>query len=184
MDLGREKVKKNNGKILTLFSKEHFGLASKFEVDPSSCGNPGYYKDYLMHSALSDNKSGKSTTHIILDTNTSAIAGFITLKATALLTEMDHNLFSGEPALEIYNLAVAKDYQRQGIGTELVCLAIYITKSLNESFVGIRNIVLTADKKAVGFYEKLEFQKLSDYYILPKDRQNKSCVPMVMKIYT
>ena len=142
MDLGREKVKNDNGKIVRQFSKDHFGLASKFEVDPSSCGNPEYYKNYLMYNALSDNTSGKSTTHIILDTVTSSIAGFITLKATALLTELDYNLFSGEPALEIYNLAVSKDYQRQGIGTELVCLAIYITKSLNESFLGIRNIVL------------------------------------------
>ncbi len=106
------------------------------------------------------------------------------MKSTSLLTELDHKLFSGEPALEIYNLAVSKNYQRQGIGTDLVYLAIYITKLLNESFLGIRNIVLTADPKAVGFYEKLEFKKLSDYYLLPKDYENISCVPMIMKIYT
>ena len=167
-----------------LFSKKLIGLASSFEVDPSSCENPDHYKEYLMFRALPDNLSGRATTHVILNADSSAIAGFITLKSTSLLMELDHKLFSGEPALEIYNLAVSKDYQRQGIGTDLVYLAIYLTKRLNESFLGIRNIVLTADPNAVGFYEKLDFKKLSDYYLLPKDHENISCIPMIMKIYT
>lgn len=160
------------------------GLASDFEVDPSSCGNPEHYREYLLYRALSDNASGWSTTHVMLSENLKHIAGFITLKASTVLSEIDYKLFSGEPAIEIYNLAVAKGFQKQGLGRELVLLSIAMAQEANDLHFGVRNLVLTADPKAVGFYEKCEFFPLSQYYMLPKDLENASCVPMIMKLRT
>ena len=177
-------MESNQTNRFRLFTKELYGLASQFEVDPSSCGNPEHYREYLLFRALSDNASGWSTTHVMLSENMNQIAGFITLKASAVLSEIDNRLFSGEPAIEIYNLAVAKEFQKQGIGRELVLLSMAMAQETNDLHFGVRNLVLTADPKAVGFYEKCEFVSLSEYYMLPKDLENASCVPMIMKLRT
>lgn len=47
------------------------GLASKFEVNPNSCGNSDHFKEYLMYSAIQDNTSGMAKTHVILNENRS-----------------------------------------------------------------------------------------------------------------
>lgn len=182
--LGQIGVEDNQNNRFRLFTKELHGLASDFEVDPSSCGNPEHYREYLLYRALSDNASGWSTTHVMLSENLKHIAGFITLKASTVLSEIDYKLFSGEPAIEIYNLAVAKGFQKQGLGRELVLLSIAMAQEANDLHFGVRNLVLTADPKTVGFYEKCEFFPLSQYYMLPKDLENASCVPMIMKLRT
>lgn len=63
------------------------GLASKFEVNPDSCGNADHFKEYLMYCAISDNNSGVAKTHVILNEDRSEILGFISLKATSLLED-------------------------------------------------------------------------------------------------
>lgn len=182
--LGQISVEDNQNIRFRLFTKELCGLASEFEVDPSSCGNPEHYREYLLFRALADNVSGWSTTHVMLSEDLKQIAGFITLKASAVLSEIDNKLFAGEPAIEVYNLAVAKSFQKQGIGRELVLLSIAMAQEANDLHFGVRNLVLTADPKAVGFYEKCEFVSLSKYYMLPKDLENASCVPMILKLRT
>lgn len=160
------------------------GLASKFEVNPNSCGNSDHFKEYLMYSAIQDNTSGMAKTHVILNENRSEILGFISLKATSLLIDSGEKYTSGSPALEIYQLAVNKNYTGQSIGTKLVYFAIATAHMLNESHLGIKYILLAADAQAVGFYEKLEFEKIGNYYQIPKYHENSNCVPMFMQLFT
>ena len=88
----------------------------------------------------------------------------------------------GEPALEISNLAVSKDYERRKVGTELILHVIAEVLKANRGFAGIKYIVLAADPKSVGFYEKMEFYKLREYFEIPRQMDNADCVPMFMKI--
>lgn len=160
------------------------GLASKFEVNPDSCGNAAHFKEYLMYSAITDNISGIAKTHIILNEDRSEILGFISLKATSLLEDSGEQYITGSPALEIYQLAVNKNHTGQSIGTKLVYFAIATAQMLNKSHLGIKYILLAADAQAVGFYEKFGFGKLEDYYQIPKYHENSNCVPMFMQLFT
>ena len=159
------------------------GLASTFEVNPDSCGNADHFKEYLMYCAISDNRSGIAKTHVILNADRSEILGFIGLKATSLLEDPDEKYITGSPALEIYQLAVNKKHTGQSIGTKLIYFAVGTAQMLNEAHLGIKYILLAADAKAVGFYEKFGFGKLGDYYQIPKYHENSSCVPMFMQLF-
>lgn len=69
------------------------------------------------------------------------------------------------PKAELIVVAVSKKWQSQGIGRELI-------KNLEEKFLQnkINNYKLTvhADKKAVYFYEKLGYQRLSSFNLYDK----------------
>lgn len=160
------------------------GLASKFEVNPDSCGNADHFKEYLMYCAISDNNSGVAKTHVILNEDRSEILGFISLKATSLLEDCGEKYITGSPALEIYQLAVNKNYTGQAIGTKLVYFAVGTAQMLNKAHLGIKYILLAADAQAVGFYKKFGFGKLGDYYQIPKYHENSNCVPMFMQLFT
>lgn len=159
------------------------GLASKFVVNPDSCGNSDHFREYLMYSAIQDNISGIAKTHVILNGDRSEILGFISLKATSLLEESGEKYITGSPALEIYQLAVSKNHTGRAIGTKLVYFAIATAQMLNESHLGIKYILLAADARAVGFYKKFEFEEIGDYYQIPKYHENSNCVPMFLQLF-
>ena len=50
---------------ITQFKKEHAGLASKFQVNPVSCGRHSHYEEYLRFSAIDDYRNGKGITYIL-----------------------------------------------------------------------------------------------------------------------
>lgn len=171
---------------LKKFTPEFVGLAFNFEVNPSSCGNPGYFSEYIRFCALQDNQSGKSTTHILLDRKEENIVGFVSLKATTLLTEIDvddKKIWTGEPALEISELAVHKNFERQGVGSALIDLSIAFATKENETTLGIRHLVLAADPQAVSFYQHKGFSLLRDYFLIPMDGTNSNCVSMFMQLH-
>ena len=158
-------------------------LAWKFHVCPNSCDNPSHYEYYLRLNAISENASGKSVTHILLDCNSDRIAGFVSLRASSLVDVCDGVSF-GTPVMEIAELAVDQEYEHCGIGTKLVQLALVLAEKLNESFMGIRYVMLCADPRAVNFYSRndLGFGRVEDHYNVPRDGWNKNCIPMYLKI--
>lgn len=160
-----------------ILNQELVGLAFDFKVNPNSCGNPEYFEQYLRFCAISDNAAGKAVTHVAIDTKTNQIAGYVSLRAASLIVGEE-----GEPALEIYNLAVDNRYEHQGIGRILVDTAIAITASLNENYIGVRNLLLASEPKAVGFYKKCGFESLQDYYRMLKEHQNQNCIAMMMRL--
>lgn len=157
------------------------GLALDFKVNPSSCGNPEYFEQFIKYCAISDNKSGLYTTHALIDDTANKLMGFVSLKMSSMLQTFE-GVILGEPALEISNLAVSASYERMGVGRELIDFVIRKALAMNKKSVGIKYITLAADAKAVGFYNKMEFNELRDYFEIPRQQDNQNCIPMFMQM--
>lgn len=170
-----------------LMGKEYFGLALSFNVSPASCDNPGHYENYLRFCAISDYQSGRGVTHLIVDTNEKgdkiAIAGFITLRATSLISQSERNMPVVHSSIEIAELAVNKDYERRGVGSALVNIAICLADELRREKLGIKYVVLCADPKAIGFYkEKHHFEEIGELYETPREGWNEKCEAMYITL--
>lgn len=168
---------------IELYTASHMGLACDFQVNPDSCGNHEHYEEYIRFIAIGDKTAGMGTTHAFVrdDGTEQKLLGYITLRATSYIKMID-NIPHGSPAIEIFELAVNKDYEKNGIGTILVQFAITLAGELNEGSMGIRYITLCADKLAVPFYEKMGFAKVEDYGEIPRENWNVNCIPMFLKI--
>ena len=165
----------------SLFDKEFSGLAWQFHVSPSSCENPQHYENYLRFDALADKQSGMGVTHVLADSDANRIVGFITLRVSALFYTTDEGGKRGSPALEIAELAVDADYEKQRIGSLLTDFATYMTDELRGKFVGVKYLLACADPAAVGFYEKKGFCPVSSLYEVLRDGYNDNCVPMYVQ---
>lgn len=171
---------------LALMSTKYAGLAWEFRVSPTSCDNPMHYENYLRLCAIGDHKKGMGVTHLIIDYDekgsAKAIAGFVTLRATSLVSTGEDGVKIVHPSLEIAELAVNEAYERQGIGTMLVDTAIYIADELRADSIGIKYVILCADPKAIGFYEKKDFGKIDDLYETLREGWNNDCEPMYITL--
>lgn len=164
-------------------TKDNVGLAVNFSVNPSSCGNSDFYQQYLLYSAISDQNSGRNTTHLFIDQDNDRIMGFVSLRASSLLKRKDGGAVIGDPALEVSVLAVDKDYERRGVGSTLIDFILSEVVELHENHIGMQYIVLAADQKAIGFYKRMGFAPLADYWEgIPKDQWSVDCEPMFMEL--
>lgn len=163
-----------------LLNKENVGLAWQFRVSPDSCDNPGYYENFLRLSAMTDAKAGQSVTHVLLDSDSNRIAGYVSLRATSLVSTDEDGVFLVHPAIEIAELAVDADYEGKDVGSDLVGFVILFANELRAS-IGIRSVLVCADPKAVGFYEKQHFEPLSSLYKTLNDGWNNNCIPMYLE---
>ena len=85
----------------------------------------------------------------------------------------------GEPAVEIYELAVHKDYQKQGIGTDIIKTIFAQVYELSEKYLGIKHIVVCAKPTAINFYKKFNFKEIDK--LVPRTYDNKNCVAMSVR---
>ena len=168
---------------IELFNSSLSGLAWKFQVNPSSCGNHEHYENYIRLMALTDQQSGKGTTHVFVrrTETTEEILGYITLRATSY-TQIIGGKVYGNPALEIFELAVKEGVEGNHIGTELVKFALATALDLNDTTLGIQYVTLCADQQAVPFYEKLRFGRLDEQGEIPREQWNENCVPMFLRL--
>ena len=168
-----------------VIDSKHIGLAWDFRVNPSSCGNPDHYENYIKFCALTDKCNGLNVTHLFIDgeDENECICGYVTLKSTAFIRE-DDVIRLGYPAIEISELAVDSRFERRGLGTIMVKFAFVRAEKLRNSSLGIQYIALCADPCAVSFYERPElgFAKIGDYEDIPRDGWNKTCVPMFVRM--
>lgn len=163
-------------------NSENYGLTWQFRVSPNSCDNPAYYEMYLKFSAIADSNSGFTKTYLLVDKDAGLIAGFYSVRASALALNEDGHLFISRPALEIAELAVDERYERCGIGTALIDLVLSMADTLRRGFCGIRSVVLSADPKAVSFYEKNGFARLSNTYEPIIKPETVNCIPMYLDL--
>ena len=165
------------------FGTEHYLLARNFRVNPSSCENPDYFTDYLLFNAIEDGKKGMGTTRVLVECNKTEekIIAYITLRASSYTKEYNNTVI-GNPALEIFELAVADGKEGEGIGTKLVKYAITMAADLREKALGVRYVLLCATPKAVSFYEKVGFAKVDQFGEVPRDGTNRKCVPMYLEL--
>lgn len=172
-----------------IYSSDYYEAAAQFHVNPDNCENPQHYDDYLKYNALIDMKKGLAVTYIFCEKNDETedikIMGFVSLKASSLVVDEGEKIKCGYPAVEIAELAVSQEYERNGKGTEFVEFALAKACELSTS-IGIKYLVLCADPSAVQFYqnENLKFIQLDGQYQgqIPRERWNMTCVPMAKKI--
>lgn len=169
---------------IELLNQENVGLAWKFMVNPNSCNNPTFYQQHLALSALHEQKVGLTTTHVVIDTAADRIMGFVSLRASSVLTRHESGRMLGEPALEISVLAVDAEYERRGVGKTIMLHVIGEAIALHEQHLGIRGIILAADPKAVSFYEHMHFVRLDDSWDsdIPRELWNIDCKQMYMEL--
>lgn len=168
---------------IELFNRDHIGLAWGFQVNPSSCGNHGHYEEYIRLIATTDRMCGRGTTHVFVrrDDEGEKLLGYITLRATSYTKIIDGTTY-GNPAMEIFELAVSKDVEGQHVGTALMKFALTQAMELKETMLGIEYITLCADEMAVPFYEKLGFGRIDSQGEIPREQWNVNCVPMFLKL--
>lgn len=165
----------------TIIDKENVGLAEKFSVNPDSCDNSDFYREYLQYSAVSDLHTGKNTTHLLIDEDSNRIMGFVALRASAIISQGENDSTLGIPALEVSVLAVDREYERRGVGTALIDYVIAQADELHRQHVGLQYIILAADKLATGFYEHMAFTRIEDRWNkMPKENWSANCVPMAL----
>jgi GNAT superfamily N-acetyltransferase len=165
--------------FFSVIDKENIGLTGAFSVNPSSCENSEFYREYLQYTALSDLHAGKNTTHVFIDEDANRIMGFVSLRASAIISQGEGGSMTGSPALEVSVLAVDKDYEGQKVGTALIDYVIYQSKELREQYMGLQYIILAADRKAVGFYERMGFESIENRWNqMPKENWSVECAPM------
>lgn len=168
---------------IELYTASHAGLAWSFQVNPDSCGNHEHYEEYIRFNAITDNKSGRATTHAFIRGSGERLQllGYITLRAASYVQIIEKTTY-GYPALEIFELAVHKEFEHCGIGSELLKFAFATAYELNKSYLGLQYITLCADAKATSFYEKWGFGRIDEYGEIPRDNWNVNCIPMFIKL--
>lgn len=173
------------------FGVEHAELYSLFACNEKNCGNWEYYTDYLHYNALSDSKTGLSVTYVLCDYEGAKeedmkpvrIIGFVSLKASALISGTYDEPLEGVPAIEISELAVDREFERQGIGRLLLNTAVYIADEVRKNYIGAKYLLVCAEPQAVDFYQHtLGFKKVSSMYNVLREQWNKNCIPMMLKI--
>ncbi len=78
----------------------------------------------------------------------------------AVAVGIDSHVGHSVPALRIYQLAVAQDYNGNGIGTTLVTFVFQVLSRIQE-ILPCPRIVVTAYEDAVSFYERFAFKVAS-----------------------
>lgn len=97
-----------------------------------------------------------------------AVFGYITLICSEISLRNAYdiddcptaNQYEYMPALKIARLAVDSRYRGQGIGDQLLALAIAIGTDLISPYIGCRFIITDAKKEAIRFYQKFGFTLL------------------------
>ena len=163
--------------------KKMLGWLGGFKSTPSSCGNHEHYEEYIRLTALSDRCRGKGVTYAFVhkDETSSYLWGYITLRATSYIQIIEGKTL-GNPALEIFELAVSKDAERQGVGSALVKFALLKAMEWKSNLLGIEYVTLCSDENAVPFYEKFGFKRVDEYGEIPREQWNTNCIPMFLKL--
>lgn len=121
------------------------------------CSDPEF-EEYLRVSALYDQNAGMGRTYAFM--HEGRIAGYIVLAAAHVPdTEQKYlsiDTYGPVPGLLISHLATHREYERRGVGRNMVLWAIDYARDLAEN-IGCRIVVVGADPKVAEFYEKIGF---------------------------
>ena len=121
------------------------------------CSDPEF-EEYLRVGALYDQNAGMGRTCAFV--HEGRIAGYIVLAAAHVPdTEQKYlniDTYGPVPGLLISHLATHKEYERRGVGRNMVLWVIDYARDLAEN-IGCRIVVVGADPEVAEFYEKIGF---------------------------
>ncbi len=158
----------------------HSSKCWAFNVNPHKCHNPNYFENYLKFNALNDVTDGMGTTYLFLKDDN--LRGYVTLRASSLIKKIE-GVNYGYPAIEISVLAVDKQHEGNGVGTDMLDFVFVITQEIKAS-IGIQYVLLCAEPMAVEFYKKskFNFQELRDIEDIPREYENVNSIAMYVKL--
>lgn len=131
-------------------------------------------ENFLKEKALREQKEGINTTHLFVDEKTQKIVAYVSLCNDSIkldFSERDEREYSYTtiPALKIARLAVATEYQRQGIGRMLVDFAIFVGVRIRK-ISGLVFLTLDCYEHRISYYESMGFIKnIIQPIVLPYD---------------
>lgn len=133
--------------------------------------------DFLKNDALNDQKNMISRTSLCFWND--ELVGFFTLvadtiEAKAVMDGLEHYEYRKYPGVKIARLAVDSRFERRGVGTYLLLVAIGKTLSISEN-IGCRYILVDSKRNSIGFYQKNEFKLVEKY-------KNREFVPMYLNM--
>ena len=144
-------------------------IKNKLAIKSFDCGNIElnvFFRDY----ALNNDRNNIGKTFVL--TNDDEIIGYFTLSSAQIIyneVPNDERLPKYPvPAARIARLAVSKEYQGNGIGSQLLKEALYKIYQSSKT-IAIYCIIVDAKPESIGFYVKYGFTPLktnkSTYYL-------------------
>ena len=131
------------------------------------CGNDAL-NQYLKKIARQHLNKGLARTFVLVDDNIpTEILGFFTLVSCEIFVDKLPRKYakkypSRAPAAKLARLAVAKDRQRQGLGTHMMINAVERVIRVSQDLGIIGFFVDAKDNKAKVYYEQFGFIQLPD----------------------
>lgn len=131
------------------------------------CGNDAL-NQYLKKIARQHLNKGISRTFVLVDDNMpTEVLGFFTLVSCEIFVDKLPRKYakkypSKAPAAKLARLAVAKDRQRQGLGTHMMINAVERVIRVSQELGIIGFFVDAKDNKAKAYYEQFGFIRLPD----------------------
>lgn len=143
-----------------VLSHENAGLLAHSDFD---CGDPDL-NEFIKTDAR-NHQAGKIAQTYLLIQGTKIVCYFCLSTDSIQLGESESRKFRSKgfgypsfPALKIGRLAVAKEFQRAGIG-RMAVLAAQGAASNVQAFAGCRFLTVDAKPGAFGFWERLGFNR-------------------------
>ena len=122
-----------------------------------ACSKPEF-AEYLKADAYYDQEAQLGRTYVF--EHEGRIVGYIVLAMAHMPVtkqqRLNINTYGTVPALLISHLATHEQYERRGVGTNMLLWAISYGKRISE-IVGCRMVIVSSDTDVVDFYKKSGF---------------------------
>ena len=123
-------------------------------------------KQFLLHDAFRNQEQNISVTFLCFYKN--YIISYITLLTDRITVQQDLRAFFTQkdinyktlPALKIGRMCVDDRFQKQGIGTLMLEVAVQKAKNINEHTAGCRFLTVDAKNESQEFYRKFGFKPI------------------------
>lgn len=136
--------------------------------------------EFLKQKAFEYEQSGNTRTTLFLDGYSDKLVAFCSTKCSCLKVRGD-KILSLCPSIEVAALCVDDRFRFKGVGQAIfrdILQRIHTIKN----WTGVQMITLFAIPDAVGFYQKLNFRRLSKGMKILYSPAHLGCVPMYLPL--
>ncbi|WP_367344147.1 GNAT family N-acetyltransferase [Methanomethylovorans sp.] len=142
-----------------------FPLSKRTDVSSFHCTNKDL-NDFLKNDSLRNQEQLINKTYICYYQK--HLVGYFTLTTDTIHVKsidssdcVDDFPYSRYPALKLARLATDERFQRMGVGSYMLHIAIYLTQIVSE-IAGCRYITVDSKPESVGFYTKHGFKLVEE----------------------